>query len=162
VTDPFQPAIVRVAQDARDRDDRIASAVLAVYDVIVRALDLADDEEAPPEPEPISALRHQLAATGRYESATRIRAEMDASHAAARRQSGVPPTTRRFDGSRLRDPGDERDQIIARQRLLANGQAARHAEMAAQPAPWDVGDAHPGTRAQRQAIYRRLQQEAGR
>jgi hypothetical protein len=155
MTDPFTPAVVRVQQAASDRDDKLALAVLELWDLIALALDLSDGEGVK-DPETIAALRAQLAATSRRDWAERKRAEIDAAHAAARRQSVTPTIERRYDGSRAPDLLDQTDLVMERQRVLGReSQVARHLAMGLNPAG-DGTDAHATTRKIRESMYARL------
>jgi hypothetical protein len=155
-TDPFTPAIVRVQRDASDRDAKLGAAILELWDLLVRVLDLSDGEQVT-DPEAIAELRAQLAATSRHEWADRKRAEMDAAHAAARKQAGTPPG-RRYDGSRAPQIQDETDLVMERQRALGRqSQAAKHAAMGAKRAESSRRD----TRAIREEIYRRMPEKSG-
>jgi hypothetical protein len=44
-TDPFTPAIVRVQRDASDRDAKLGAAILVLWDLLVRVLDISDGEQ---------------------------------------------------------------------------------------------------------------------
>ena len=65
-TDPFTPAIVTVQRDASDRDAKLGEAVLELWALLVRVLDLSDGEQVK-DPKAIASLREQLAATSRHE-----------------------------------------------------------------------------------------------
>jgi hypothetical protein len=161
------PASVRLARAHNDEVGLLAGAVCAMVDEIRASMTaMAEALGVEPSPEradtpPLSWARQRAASPSRVESVDRIKAEMDAAHLAARRQSGVPSADLRGDGSRHRIPQDESDLAAARAELLAgNSQAARHAAMAAAgPYPGDNSDAHRSTRKVREEIYKKLQKE---
>ena len=165
-----QPAAVRLARAHNDEIALLAGAVVAMIDENRRGLTrMAEmlDLEPPAEARdtaPVIWARERAKARGRTESIEKIRAQMDAVHVSARRQSGLPAADLRLrtgDGSAFRLPIDENDLAHERARLLASrgGQAARHAEMAAKGRGGDATDSHMADRAARAAMYAQLQRE---
>ena len=162
-----QPATVRLAKAHSDEIGLLAGSLVAMVDEVRASMaTMAEALGVEPLPErtdtpPVAWARQRAAAPRRVESIDRIKAKMDEAHLAAKRQSGMPGANARHDGSRLQLPQDEDDLAAARAALLAsNSQAARHAEMAKKgPYPDDGSDVHWADRAEREVVYRKLQEE---
>jgi hypothetical protein len=164
--DQMMPGTVKLAKAAREDSDRLAAALVAVWDaerarmkVICEALEVEAPEIA--DPEPILWARRRAAELERPDWVAQARRQMDDAKRAARRQSGMPPADLRTDGTHAA-PVEPGDVIAKNQALMArSSQAARHAQMAtAGKAPGDASDAHRDTRKVRAEIYKRLAKES--
>jgi len=157
-----EPGTVRLARASQKEIGQLAAAVVAISDGVradLAAIAVALEVELPDraDPEAIAWARQRANADDRVAAVEATRRQMQEAHAAARRQLGAPPNTRR-DGSRPKDlelDPREKAAFLAQRGL---SQAARHAAMAQTYAP-SADDAHRDTRAIRESIYAKLAQE---
>ena len=157
------PASARLARSTHEEIGQLAGALIAAVDenrailkIICEHLGVEPVERT--DTEPIAWARSRAGAMSRLESIDRIKASMDANHAAAKRQAGLPPRDLRRDHSRqqpILDDADlaaEKAAFIARQG--ADAQPNRHAAMQKSGyAPDQYGDFHWKSRQVREAIY---------
>jgi hypothetical protein len=130
--------------------------IARVLCVIVDALGVEADE-----PEAIRWVRARASAPDGQAQIAEIRQQIADRRLAAMRTSKLPYRDGRFgDGSQVpRAPMDKTDQVMERNRLLAGGQAARHAAMGGNKFI-DSSDAHRDQRPIREEIYENERKKA--
>lgn len=167
-----EPAL-RLSRQQWDDTTKLATGLVALGDWIEEMLtammtqiaakagvDATELPPLPPMPEAIEKLRLRALQTSRQEELERVTERMAATRRLAFRASKVPAPIRYEQES----PGDGTSwgRNAERDRLLANGQAAKHMQMAriGEIFVGDGSDAHLASRKIREEIYAKLAQEA--
>jgi hypothetical protein len=154
--DAVESAAVSLSRQQWKDTTALAGAIVALADLFAAAHDIP---ELPPQ---IEKLRLRAIQPSRAEQMEAVRAQMANDRLRALKASKQPFRDLRVgDGTQAPDtaPDDSWGARIAKDQMLAGGQAARHAAMGAGQYI-DASDARPQTRPIREEIYRKLAEEA--